>query len=171
MHGPLYQFFANDHNRLEALLNQAAANPKKIELSAYEEFRKGLLKHIGMEEKILLPAAQRLRGGKAFPIADTLKLDHGALVALMVPPPSPTIITAVRAILAKHNILEEELDGVYETCERLAGDELNDLLEKLHATPEVPTMPFNPKPHVLDATRRALARAGYDFDDYSVTEQ
>jgi hemerythrin superfamily protein len=170
MHGPLYQFFADDHKRLEKLLNQATSNPKEIELTSYEEFRKGLLKHIGMEEKILLPAVQRLRGGNPLPITHQLKLDHGALAALMVPPPSRTIIAAIRAILSNHNILEEELDGLYETFERLAVEEVDELLEKLRATTEVPTMPFNSKPFVLEATRRALARAGYNFDAYIVKE-
>jgi hypothetical protein len=58
-----------------------------------------------MEEKILLPAAQRARGGEPLPVAARLRLDHGALAALLVPTPNPTILSALRGILARHNAL------------------------------------------------------------------
>jgi hypothetical protein len=56
--GPVSWFLVVDHVRLDALLQRAGA----IDHATYAEFRAGLLKHIGMEEKILLPAAQRARG-------------------------------------------------------------------------------------------------------------
>jgi hypothetical protein len=37
-----------------------------------------------MEEKVLLPFAQKKRGGEPLPIAAKLRLDHGALAALLV---------------------------------------------------------------------------------------
>ena len=165
-HGRLYQYFAGDHRRLEGLLEQAARQPERIDHEAYGRFRIGLLKHISMEEKILLPAAQHYRGGKLLPIASKLRLDHGAIASLLVPPPSRAIIAALRAILAAHDVLEEQVDGLYEVCERLAGGDLDALMEKVLKAPEVPPMPHNDRPAVLDATRRALARAGYNFDDY-----
>jgi hypothetical protein len=62
-----------------------------------------LFRHIGVEEKILLPAAQTARGGNALPLAAKLRLDHGALAALLVLTPTNAIIAAIRAILAAHN--------------------------------------------------------------------
>jgi len=56
--------------------------------AAYAEFRAGLLKHIALEEKILLPAAQRLNGANPLPIAAKPRLNHGALAALLVPTPT-----------------------------------------------------------------------------------
>jgi hypothetical protein len=61
-----------------------------------------------MEEKILLPAAQRARGGEPLPAAARLRLDHGAPAALLVPTPTPAILATMRGILARHNALEEE---------------------------------------------------------------
>ena len=81
--------------------------------TAYAEFRKGLLRHIGMEENILLPVAQRARDGQPLPADGRLRLDHGALAALLVPTPTPTILGALRGILARHSALEEGPDGVY----------------------------------------------------------
>ena len=90
--GPLSRFFADDHRRIEALLDRATAGPGPIDPVSFEEFRAGLLRHIGMEEKILLPAVQRARGGTPLPIARQLHLDHGAIAALLVPTPTPAVV-------------------------------------------------------------------------------
>ncbi len=162
--GPIYRFLVDDHLRLDGLLRRAVAQPGEIERAAYAEFRGGLLKHIGMEEKILLPAAHRARGGTPLPIAAKLRLDHGALAALLVPTPTPAIVAAIRTVLAGHNQIEEGSDGVYEVCEQLVGAEADALLARLRAAPEVPVNPHVDGPVVLNAARRALARAGYDLD-------
>lgn len=82
--GQLYRFMAAEHARLDELLAQASACVGAIDTEAYEEFRKVLLRHISIEEKILLPAAQRRRGGQSLPLAEKLRMDHGALAALMM---------------------------------------------------------------------------------------
>jgi hypothetical protein len=160
--GPVATYLVADHHRLEALLARAVACPPAVDLGAYDEFRRGLLRHIGMEEKILLPAAQRLRHGMPLPVAGRLRSDHGALAALLVPAPTPAIIAAIRRILADHNRLEEGPGGVYATCERLAGRGVAALATELAAAPVVSVHDVVDDPRVLAATRRALARAGYD---------
>jgi hypothetical protein len=163
MPGRLCRFLADDHARLDALLQRAIAPAGEIDRAAYAEFRAGLLKHISMEEKILLPAAQLTRGGEPLPLAAKLRLDHGALAALLVPTPTPAIIATLGTILAAHNAIEEGPEGVYETCEQLVGVEADTLLAQLHAAPEVPVAHHADGPRVIDAIRRALARAGYDI--------
>ncbi len=164
MPGKLYRFMAEDHARLESLLNRAAARPDAIDQFAYAEFRAGLLRHIAMEEKILLPAAQRVRGGEPLPMAAKLRLDHAALAALLVPTPTHTIVRAIRAILKAHNPLEEGSGGVYEACEQLAGNEADGILDKLRSAPEVAMAPHMDSAKVIEATRRAVARAGYHLE-------
>jgi hypothetical protein len=162
--GPIRRFLTGDHARLDTWLRRAIAQPGAINLEAYAEFRRGLLKHIGMEEKILLPAAQRARGGEPLPIAAKLRLDHGALAALLVPTPTPSIIAALESILTAHNAIEEGSDGLYALCEQLVGTEAAALLARLQVVPEVPVAPYNNSPRVIEAARRALARAGYDSE-------
>jgi len=162
--GALYQFLADDHLRLDGLLRRAVADARAIDGAAYAEFRRGLLKHIGMEEKILLPAARAARGGTPLPMAAKLRVDHGAIAALLVPPPTPKIIAALRAILTAHNAIEEGPDGLYDACERLAGTQAESWLARLRAAPEVAVSPYNDSPRVLPAARRALERAGYELD-------
>jgi hypothetical protein len=162
MSGSVYRFLAEDHARLEGLLQSSVAQVGTIDHTAYAEFRAGLLKHISMEEKLLLPTAQRLRGGAPLTMSAKLRLDHGALAALLVPTPTPAIIAGLRTILRAHNVIEEGPGGVYECCERLAGTEAEALLAQLQAAPEVPVAPYSDGPQVMDAVRRALVRAGYD---------
>jgi hypothetical protein len=164
MSGPLTDFLAGDHTRLDRLLQRALAVGGAVDRAAYAEFRAGLLKHISLEEKILLPAAQRWQGGDPLPMAAKLRLDHGALAALLVPTPTPTILAAIRTVLVAHNAVEEGPGGVYERCEQLAGVEADALLAQLQAAPEVPVAPYADGPQVMSVVRRALARAGYDIE-------
>ena len=171
MSGPIHRFLADDHRRLEALLDRATADPARVDRAAYAAFRAGLLKHIGMEEKILLPAARRSRGGEPLPAAAALRLQHGAIAALLVPTPTPDVIATLRVVLGIHNPLEEHPGGVYETCEKLAENEAAALLAELRALPDVPVAPHVDGPKVLNAARRTLARAGLDVDALPLTRQ
>lgn len=137
MTGPVHDFLARDHGRLDALLSRSIADPKTIDREAYEEFRAGLLRHIAMEEKVLLPEARRLRKGEPLPIAKQLRADHSALASLLVPTPTHDIVEAIRGVLQGHNRLEEAPGGLYDVCEELAGTEVDGLLARLRAVPEV----------------------------------
>ena len=163
--GPITDFLVKDHGRLEGLLQSAVAQVSAVNQGTYDQFRAGLLRHIGMEEKILLPAAQRLRSGEPLPIAAKLRLDHGAIAALLMPPPTVAVIAKIRAVLEVHNTIEEGPGGLYETCDELASSEAAQLLAKLQAAPELPVLPCSDSPAVMPAVQRALERAGYDFID------
>ena len=160
--GPITDFLVKDHGRLEALLQSAVAQVGSVDQGMYDQFRAGLLRHIGMEEKILLIAAQRLRDGEPLPIASKLRLDHGAIASLLMPPPTAAIIAKLRAVLKVHNTIEEGPGGLYETCDELAGSEAAQLLAKLQAAPELAVLPCSDSPAVMPAVQRALERAGYD---------
>lgn len=105
------------------------------------------------------------RGGEPLPIASKLRLDHGALTALLVPTPTPAIVAVIRAILERHNPLEESPGGVYEQCEQLAGAgaQADEILKRLKTAPAVKMLPHVDNPFVMEAARRALQRAGYDL--------
>jgi hypothetical protein len=161
--GPVTDFLIEDHRRLEKLLQSAVTHVDQVDQGAYAQFRAGLLRHIGMEEKILLPAAQRLRDGEPLLIASRLRLDHGALATLLIPTPTAAVIATIRSILEEHNILEEGPGGLYEICDKLAGSEAAQLLAKLQAAPEVTVLPHSDTPTVMNTVHQALERAGYAF--------
>lgn len=165
---PITDFLEEDHRRLETLLQQAVAHADHVDQGAYAQFRAGLLRHIGMEEKILIPAAQRLRGGEPLGIASKLRLDHGALGTLLIPTPTAAVIASIRSILKEHNVLEEGPGGLYETCDELVGAGAAQLLAKLKAAPEVAVLPHSDTPTVMSTVRRAMERAGYTFREDEV---
>src|SRR6185295_823402 len=159
--GMLTEFLVEDHRRIDGLMHAAMAHPSTVDDRAYGQFRAGLLRHIGMEEKILLPAAQRQHGGEPLSLAVKLRLDHGALASLLMPTPTSSILTTIQGILVEHNVLEEGPAGLYETCDSLAGPEGETILATLRAAPEVAVIRYNDSPAVMNAVHRALERAGY----------
>lgn len=140
MNGPISIYLEFDHERLDRLLEEACATPGQIDLEAYGEFRKGLLRHIGIEEKLLFPAARKARNGEQIAEFDRLRRDHALLTSLLVPTPTEEIVARIRTILASHNALEEAPGGPYELCERIAGSD--ELLEQIRNAPEVRVRPF-----------------------------
>lgn len=153
--GAIADFLAADHDRLDALFARGDRDP-----AAYEEFRRGLLKHVGMEELVLLPAVKRLTG-KPAALAEKIRLEHGALTSLMIPTPTPEVLAAVRAILVPHNELEEKLGGLYDECEAVLGAEAEKILQDLRHARAIPPAAHADGEHVMASVRRAIAAAGF----------
>jgi hypothetical protein len=63
-----------------------------------------------------------------------------------------------------HNPIEEDPGGVYDECEKLAGAEADQILRQLQNHPEVKVLPHVDNAFVMEATRRAVARAGYNLE-------
>ena len=165
MNKPLHEFFTNDHHRIEQLLNKAIENPGKIDMDYYHQFRTQLLKHIKMEEKTLFPAAKKIDLAVMQELIPRFRLEHGAITALMVPPPTLPLIKVICHVLDRHDLAEEEPGGLYDICEALTKGQTEEILVQLKATEEVPVHSPNPAPIAIDAARRALERAGYNFDE------
>ncbi len=138
--GPISRWLIDDHTRLEALLARSDVGGA-IDTASYEEFRSGLLRHIGIEEKIVLPAAKRVRGGEPLEAAARLRVEHGALTSLLVPTPTPEIVAELRGLLGRHNPIEEGPAGVYAECDRLLAGEAAEIIARMVAAPVVRTMP------------------------------
>ncbi len=165
MPGPISRFLSADHDRLEALLSEATADADRIAPAPYEAFRAGLLRHIGIEEKIL--AAAFRKAGPPDPefeaLARLLRIDHGAIAALLVPSPTHALVREIKSILRPHNGMEEGETGFYARCDaRLAG-EAEELVARMRAYPPVPTMPHNDGPLVHRTAAEALAVSAKQF--------
>lgn len=167
--GSLRRFLVEDHRRLDALLQSAAPDGQDVDQAMYDQFRAGLLRHVGMEEKIVIPALQG--AGISIPHAPKLRLDHGALATLLMPTPSPMILAAIGGILSEHNRLEEGPGGLYATCEQLAASEADALVARLRAAPEITVAPHSDSPAVMKTIQGALERAGYHLSDYKTAEE
>ncbi len=157
---PLRRLFAEDHWRLDALLREATDGDGPLDRAAYEAFRAGLLRHIGMEEKVLFAAARAARGGEPLAIAARLRVDHGALAALLVPTPTRDIVARLLSVLGPHNRREEEPGGAYDACDEALGHaSAARLVEELRHFPQPPLKPFNDRPEVFRHIEENLERS------------
>jgi hypothetical protein len=116
-----------DHERLHGLLGQAMA-AASFDGQAFEHFRARLLRHIAIEEKLLLTAARKARAGQPLARAHALRIEHGALASLLVPTPDHALCAEIAALVATHDAVEEGPGGVYEECEQWLEAELSRLL-------------------------------------------
>jgi len=163
MRGPLSTWFLDDHRRLEALLNRSAVDPGRLDLEAYETFRGGLLRHIALEEKFLLPAVRRAHSGTPHPLARRLRVDHGANSSHLVPTPNVEIVAELRSVLDPHNAVEEGEGGLYEGCDEQPAAEAMALLEGIQDYPAVEMAPHRDGRGVYrtgEDALRASARQG-----------
>jgi hypothetical protein len=170
MAGPITQFLTADHDRLDDLLRRSLARPGEIDLPSFGSFRAGLLRHIALEEKILLPAARAARGGEPLPLARRLRIDHGAITSLLVPTPSQEIAAEIASILEPHDVVEEEPGGLYEECDRLLAAEVGALLDRMRAYPEVKVARYQDGPNVHRTAAGALASSARQFDRIKTKE-
>jgi len=152
MAAELHDFLSRDHARLDALLETCmrADDPQ-----AYDAFRRGLLRHIAIEERVLFPLLRKSRG--VTELERQLHRDHAALAALLMPPPSRAEVDQISAILQVHNEMEERGGGLYEVIEDLSGGELASLMTRVHATPAVRVAPQADTP-ILRRTIEQLVR-------------
>jgi hypothetical protein len=164
MPGPITSWFAEDHARLDRLLRKSVADPGAFDGEAFEAFRAGLLRHIALEEKFLLPGARKARGGEPLPVARRLRVDHGAIASLLVPTPDARIVAELRSILEPHNAVEEGPAGLYEVCDRLLATGIDDLLERIRAYPPVKMAPHNDGPGTLRTADEALRGSARQAD-------
>src|SRR6185295_12270083 len=111
--GMLTEFLVEDHRRLDGLMHVAMAHLGTVDDSAYGQFRAGLLRHIGMEEKILLPTAQRQRGGEPLSLAAKLRLDHGALASLSLVVKRRSSLGASQLSFLACEMLRNSFQGFY----------------------------------------------------------
>ena len=139
MPGPLHDLLARDHERLDALLAASLRGDGSIDGEAYGEFRRGLLRHIGIEERVLFPSLRS--AGASTGVEEQLHRDHAALAALLVLRPSRDGIEQIRSILLSHNPLEEDPGGMYDRVQQLA--DLEATLARVRDYPPVPMAPYN----------------------------
>jgi hypothetical protein len=136
--GPLSRYLCDEHRRIEADLRASIADPDAFDAAPYERARVALLRHIGIEEKVLLPDARRRRGGEPLAVAARLRKEHGAIASLLVPTPDHALVGELLSLLASHDPLEEGPGALYDEVETLAGAEVESLLEAARAQPAPP---------------------------------
>jgi hypothetical protein len=144
--GAIARFMVEDHGRLDRLLAASEGPDGAIDEPIYTRFRHDLLRHIGMEEKVLLPFARAARGGEPLEVATQLRRDHAQIARILAGRPSSAQLASLREILSRHNALEEGVTGLYAICDVLARGEAAALVVQLRALPNVPLAPYSDGP-------------------------
>ncbi|MCC6558733.1 MAG: hemerythrin domain-containing protein [Polyangiaceae bacterium] len=152
-------YLIEDHLRLHRLIERAAG-AGRFDEAAFVELRGGLLRHIAIEEKLLLPAARRARGGVPIDRARDLRIDHAALTSLLVPTPDAPLCGELLSLLSCHDAKEEGPSGVYAECEQLLSEEDSAALAaRAESFPAIPVAPHFDGPGVCRTAALALASA------------
>lgn len=152
-------YLALDHARLHALLT-AAQRSDGFDAAPFAEFRRGLLRHVAIEEKLLFAALRRAGQREALARAYELRVDHAALTSLLVPTPDRALCGELEGLLRAHDAKEEGPDGVYAACERaLSPAESEALAQEARAFPEVRVAPHSDNPRAPRTASAALAAA------------
>jgi hypothetical protein len=166
MSGILHRFFAADHDRLDVLLRRAIADPERVDLAPFGHFRAGILRHIGMEERHLFVVAKAAGGQRVVELAARLRVDHGAIAALLVPTPTPDVVADLLSVLDSHNRREEEPGGIYELADvALAPAGAERLVTELERFPEPPLKPYNDAPAVAKHIAETLALSRRQWEE------
>jgi hypothetical protein len=125
-----------DHRAIGALLDLSDADGS-FDGEAFEKLRGRLLRHIGIEEKVLLRAVHETIG-RPISRARRIRVEHGAIAALLVPTPDLALVSELRSLLRAHDTLEEGDEGVYAECDHILGPRADELVMKAEAFPVVP---------------------------------
>lgn len=147
-----------DHRRIEDLFESACSN-ERFDPLAFARFRASLLRHIAIEEKLLMVAVREMRGDQPLNRAHQLRIEHGAISSLLVPPPDLDLCKEIQSLLDPHSAKEEGPDGVYAECEQVLGERSESLGVEAAAYPQVRVAPYRSLPGMSRTAAQALASA------------
>jgi len=148
----------HEHGELLAQLDRCLSPTGELNLRAYEEFRRRQLRHVAIEEKVLLPAlARRKKLSAAF--QNALHKDHEAIVVLCVTAPNPDFVRDLKELIAWHQKVEEEPNGFYDLFDRHVGDDPQ-VSEALAHLPPISPPPFASGEEVAQVLRQVLRELG-----------
>ena len=73
-------------------------------------------------------------------------------------------LTKQRNLQKLWDFQETKSGGMYDACTKLTTSEASLIMENLLQSTEVPVHSYNQAAYALEAAKRALLRAGYDYD-------
>lgn len=150
------------HRCIEQLFLTATSDPDIVDTTGYDQFRATILRHIAIEENVVLPLLRKhLPGG--FPMELQLRMEHDAIAALCVLPPKSTVIFSLQGLIIRHNRLEEAHGTLYDLLDDCARrEEEAEVCRQLTDFQQTVPPKYISNPLAYEYARRAVARAGYE---------
>lgn len=143
------------HRRLDWLLGEAVGDQQRLDAGAYTAFRETMLRHIGIEEKVLLAGLRE--AGVPWSRAAAIHREHAAFAALLAGEPDLAVALEVDRLFTQHLRLEEGPEGLFATCQRALSAEV--LVVSAHAYPRVRPAPWSKAPWIPRTVETALELA------------
>lgn len=152
--GPIELALAEDHRRLDVLLARSI-DAEPFDAESFRAFRAALLRHIAVEERIVMAEAQKVDRSLTGP-ALALRAEHGAMAILLVPTPDRPLALELRGLIAGHMAHEEGPDGMHARCERALQANASEVAARMRDYPQVRVAPYQDVPGRPRTARSAL---------------
>lgn len=154
----LVQRLLEDHASNQGKLQACVRADGTVDLERFNEFRHGLLRHIAIEETLVMPALARILGAEPV-MRKAQRREHAGIAALCVPTPSLEWIEDLRELLAHHQRVEEAPDSLHDlVAQHLADDEA--LLEAVKSFPRLTLPDFAHGPRVKALLQQVMVLVG-----------
>lgn len=151
------RFLAHDHASLLVWLARARSDPARFDASAYEVFRSGLLRHLTLEERVLLPAMQRMAVGNLDRLLAPVHIEHAAIELLLAPTPDVALVDELAALLVAHERMEAADDGIYTLADTLLAGHAEAIIALMREHPSHVAPPHHDAPGAPRTASAALA--------------
>jgi hypothetical protein len=154
----LTHFLERDHAALSSALRKSRAPGGGVDLRAFDGFRHQLLRHIAIEERVLMPALVAALGQPPL-FRNGLRKDHAGIAALCIPTPCLEWLQDLGELLEYHHHVEEGAGGFYDLLDAHLTDEAT-VRAAIAALPPLRLPPFESGRRVRVLLRQVLAQTG-----------
>ncbi len=155
----LIEQLTRDHVAIPRMLDRCLLPSGAVDLRRFDEFRRFALRHVMIEERVLMPLLER-RLGRAPAFQNAMRKDHEAIAALCVPTPDPEWIGDLRELMTYHNQVEEQPGGFYALFDQHLAAEEKAVEAAFAALPALVLPPLQRGPQVGELLREVLRQLG-----------
>lgn len=158
MASPVTHLLTAEHAESQARLAACHLKDGAVDLKRFDEFRHSLLRHIAIEEKVLMPALTKALGKPPL-FQNGLRKDHAGIAALCVPTPTREWLEDLRDLLEHHQRVEEAPGGFYAQLDQHVGGDPH-LHEAVASFPRLKLPDFERGPKVRALLEEVLSQTG-----------
>jgi hypothetical protein len=158
MASPVIRLLIAEHADSQAKLAACHRGNGEVDLKRFDEFRHVLLRHIAIEEKVLMPALAKALGKPPL-FQNGLRKDHAGIAALCVPTPTREWLEDLRDLLEHHQRVEEAPGSFYALLDEHVGGDPH-LHEAVASFPPLKLPDFERGPRVRALLEEVMSQTG-----------
>lgn len=159
MRRPVSTSLVAEHRSLVRRLGRCLTPDGGVDLKRFDAFRRKLLHHIAVEEKVLLPALEKKLGSPPL-CRESLRREHAGLAAMCVLNPDRGWVLELQSLLAHHHRVEESRDGFFALCDAHLAGEATALRQAFDAVPPLTLSSLQPGQRVRQQLADVLQETG-----------